>query len=225
MYTVAIPANTTFDISDLNSLLVSVYLTNGHYLVNASSQNVYYTQIYSNPNYYSATIQAIPFPTSLPEGYSNPNAISFPGVATYVLLNIANNEVVEVTGFQPGSYPPAQTPASTNYSSNSRLAPQVNPYAAVQIVSPQLSGVNNNPQNLLASFPINVAYGQPLVYQPTYPSWVATVSNIQQTLTFVLTDELSNPLVILDPYMVLTVVIRQKQPQGTGGVLDLKGVK
>ena len=132
-YTVSIPAYTTWDINGLNSLLESVMITNGHYLVNSAGQNVYYAQLSPNPPYYRTTYQTTLVPTSLPTGWTNPASFPFPVIASNVLLQISDSQAQIVLGFNAGTYPSATTGAI--YNVNGQNAPQVNPYSTIIVKS------------------------------------------------------------------------------------------
>ena len=210
--TVPIPANTTFEISDLNALLQSVMITNKHYLIDGSGNNQYYIGIFSNPIYYACTLQAQPFPTSLPATYTKPAgaAWSFPGVATYIQLNFANTDICNVLGFLPGSYPPAQTPASSNYSVNSQNSPEVSPYSCVQLLGDFVGNGQAVPANLINQAPISdVPYGGNITYEPKLPAWVPCIPKTASTIVVYLADQYSNPLIVLDKNWVAQIAFKQ----------------
>ena len=50
-YNVVIPDG-LYEIADINAFLQSVFIANGHYLVNATSQNVYYAEVVVNSSRY-----------------------------------------------------------------------------------------------------------------------------------------------------------------------------
>ena len=210
-YTVNIPVNTTWEIADLNSLMESVMITNGHYLLNSSGNYVFYAQIIANSNYYKTTLQMQPFPIALPAGWTNPSAIVFPVQPTYVQLTFNNTQVQNVLGFTAiGPYPPGQTPAVSNYSVNSQQAPQVCPYSSIQIWCDSLSAKDNNTPKLLDTFPVNVLYGQPIVYEPKFPSWV--LCNSSATYNFInvyLLDQYGLPLTVLDPNWSMSILLKK----------------
>ena len=59
-----------YTIAQLNSYLQSVMITNGHYLVNGSGQNVYYLEILENASAYAIQLNCFAFPTALPVGWT-----------------------------------------------------------------------------------------------------------------------------------------------------------
>ena len=211
LYPVAIPANTTWEIADLNGLMESVMITNGHYLINGSGNYVFYAQMVANANYYTTTLQFTPFPTALPVGWQNPASISFPVAQTYLQLLFTPQDIQTILGFtNAGPYPASQTPATTLYAVNSQVAPQVSPYSSIQIWCDCLSSVDNNTPKLLDTFPIDVSYGQAIIYEPKFPSWVyCNNSATYAQINVYLLDQYGNPLTVLDPSWSIQILLKK----------------
>ena len=207
---VPIPKNSTLEISDLQLLLESVMITNGHYLVDGAGNNQYYISFYANPIYYRVTFQSIPFPTSLPAGWSNPNAISFPANPTYVQVTFLDPAICGVVGFNPGTYPSAQTPAANIYTVNGQNCPEVTPYSCIQILTDFVCNPQSYPAQMLNQFPIaGVAYGGIISYEPRFPTWMGCSNNNTNSLTLWLADQNGNGITVLDPNWVVQIQFKK----------------
>jgi len=60
-YTVVIP-NGLYELSDINAFLQYTFIQNGHYLVNSTSQNVYYAEMIINPTQYAVQVNTFAVP-------------------------------------------------------------------------------------------------------------------------------------------------------------------
>ena len=76
-YTVTLP-NSYLSVSDINSALQYAFISNGHYLVNSSGQNVYYGELIYNTSQYAVQWNSYPIPSTLPSGWTNPASLTLP---------------------------------------------------------------------------------------------------------------------------------------------------
>ena len=100
--------------TSLNYYLQQWMISNGYYLVNGSSQNVYYFTIQYNSYQYGNQILAYTVPTSLPSGYSFPSGYNastifggngFPTASRTPFITILGNNFGTFLGYTAGSYP------------------------------------------------------------------------------------------------------------------------
>ena len=139
-----------YSISDMNTYLQSVMITNGHYLVDGSGNNVYYLELVENPTYYAIQLNCYPFPTALPGGFTNPNALTFPVTASTAQFVIQANAFQNIIGFTASTIPAVIQ--ATTYSELSSFTPQVSTVQSLIVTSNLLNNRYSNPNTLLYSF-------------------------------------------------------------------------
>ena len=156
-YTVTIPDG-LYEISTLNQFLQYTFIANGHYLVNASSQNVYYAEFAVNPARYGIQINTFLFPTALPALWTNPAAVPFPPQSFNPIITLpsAFNQIMGyVAGF------------ATNQNLNNAYVPPVSPYISksaigtLSYLSTTAPNVQPNSSLILNATNIDNAYATP----------------------------------------------------------------
>lgn len=198
-----------YDIAALNAYLQSQMIANGHYLVNAAGDYVYYLEFATNSTYYSIQFNSYPIPTALPTGYSNPAAITFPAVATTPQITIASNAFRDIIGFNAGTYPAAVQ--TTTYSKLSDYTPQVSPTQSVILSCTLLNNKYSNPGTVLYSFsPAGVSFGSLIEAKPSQFSFVDIQSGNYNTFDITFLDQSFNFLKINDNNLVVQLLIESK---------------
>jgi hypothetical protein len=91
-YTVTIPDG-LYEISTLNQYLQFIFIQNGHYLVNASGQNVYYAEFIVNPARYAIQINTFLFPINI---FDSSTIVCFLNVKSLIVS--FNQFINEATG-------------------------------------------------------------------------------------------------------------------------------
>lgn len=208
-YTINIP-NGLYEIADINSYCQYVMIANGHYLVNASGQNVYYFNLVVNPNLYAIQLNTYQFPIALPVGFTNPAAVVFPTqtfkpqVATPANFNL-------VIGFASSfisardlgtAYPNTDSYVST-------VSPQVQPAPTLILNSSNVSNIYANPSTGIYAVTPNVAIGEIIIEKPPEFSWNKLINGTyaEMRIQFTTPDGLLVP--ILDPQMTVILAIRE----------------
>ena len=212
-YTITIPDG-YYEISDLNSYFQSIMIANMHYMTNSAGQFIYFLEFIVNTSRYAVQINSYPLDTTIQStnGYILPSGASWsvPTTSTLSQFNINTSGFGEVLGYEIGSYPSNQT-GSTTASFLSSVAPQITPYSSI-LVSCNL--VNNRaviPSNILSSYtPLGTSIGGLFKFEPNYLQF-ADVEDGQYT-QFVLEfrDQLSRPIIIRDPNMLMTLYTETK---------------
>jgi hypothetical protein len=118
-------------------------------------------------------------------------------------------------GFTAGSYPSVATSISTLTSStNGNTLTASPPYPAlgtsVNGVIVRCNLVENNvcsPSDVLDSFPITATYGSNINYLPINDNMVKMKSGKFSNLTLTFNDQSFNPLLCLDPNVLITLII------------------
>jgi len=199
-YTITIP-NGLYEISDINSYLQYVFIQNGHYLVDSTSQNVYYAEFLVNPTTYGVNIITYAVPTSLPSGYTAPSGFAgYPSASYYPVITIPanfNNIVGYTAGFT--------TSSGTNSSSST---PQVQPNPTLFLTCSGISNKYTNPSTILYSITPTVALGEVITERPNEKSYAKLVDGTYNQITVKILGSDLNPITILDSAMTIMLSIR-----------------
>jgi len=192
-FTVTIPDG-LYEISDINSYLQYVFIQNGHYLVDSTSQNVYYAEFLVNPTTYGVNIITYAVPTSLPSGFTAPSGFAgFPSTSYYPVITIPanfNNIVGYTAGFT--------TSSGTNSSSST---PQVQPNPTLFLTCSGISNKYASPSTVLYSITPTVALGQVITERPNEKSYAKLVDGTYNQITIKILGTDLNPITILDPVL------------------------
>jgi hypothetical protein len=221
-YAVTIPDG-IYEITTLNQYLQFIFLSNGHYLLNSTGQNVFYGEFLVNPSRYAVQINTFQFPTSLPSGYTNPAGLTFPtntfnpsiiiGTTLGFLLGFASG----VTTNQNTSY--GYTPPTSNYISKSAIgtlsylstsAPNVQPNSSILIAS---SGVNNpyaQPTSIIYSLTPSVAVGEIISEKPPEFMWNELINGTYNQIRLTILGTNLAPIQLNDPAITIVLVIAQE---------------
>jgi hypothetical protein len=223
-YPVTIPDG-IYEIATLNQYLQYVFLTNNHYLVNSTGQNVYYGEFLINPSRYAVQINTFQFPTALPTGYTTPTTWGgFPtqtfnpsiiigttlglllGFATGVTTNQNTNNAY--TPPSPQTYIAKDSLGTLSYLSTS--APNVQPNSSILISS---SGVNNpyaSPTSIIYSISPSVGVGEIISEKPPEFMWNELIDGTYNQLRLTLLGTNLAPIQINDPSITIVLVIAQE---------------
>lgn len=216
-YPVAMPQG-LYTVTDINSYLQFVMQTNGHYLVTDTGQFVFYASWATNSVAYGVSWLSSVIPTTLPAGWTAPTgtapawytAYSGGGVAEGPQLIISTSNFQYVVGFLPGSYPASGLPTA-NYVATSTVAPELSPVSSV-IVSCSLTSfsVSLTPQAIF-SFSPTVGFGSQIYIDLAKYCFLPVTPGTYSQFTISLTDQLGNPLPVLDSNLVLTLALRRRR--------------
>jgi len=199
-YTVTIPDG-LYEISDINLYLQYVFIQNGHYLVNSSSQNVYYAEFLVNATTYGVNIITYSVPTSLPSGYTAPSGFGgYPSASYYPVITIPAN-FNSIVGYTAGF----TTSSGTNSSSST---PQVQPNPTLFLTCSGISNKYANPSTVLYSITPTVALGEIITERPNEKSYAKLVEGTYSQITIKILGTDLNPITILDPAMTIMLSIR-----------------
>lgn len=215
-FTVTIPDG-FYTIPDLNSFMQQFAISNGLYLIDVIGEHVYYTPaFYVNPVSYAIQILLYTVPRSLPTGWTQP--ANWIGYSTYTAdrtphIHIsANNNFDDYIGFTPGQYPPT-LPRTTDYSVLSNKKPPIASYVNSIIIHCSL--VNNpvvSPSDILDAFQIsNTTFGANINYNPSVEKFVKLTRGSYSSMILYLTDQNNNPINLIDPNILLTLLFRKKK--------------
>jgi hypothetical protein len=207
-----------YTINDIRNYIQQYCISYGLYLVNSSGQNVYYIDFQTDITYYSNQILLFTVPRSLPSGWTQPS--NWIGYSTFTLdrtpyIQLAvGNQFNEYLGFNSGIYPSDATTTgyTTNYSLLSNKMPPIGSYVNSIIVHCSL--VNNrvvSPSDILDAFQItNTTFGANINYAPTIEKFVRLGRGTYSSMIVYLTDQNNNPINLLDPNILITLLFKQK---------------
>ena len=216
-YTVTIP-NGLYEITDINNYLQYVFIDNGHYLINATSQNVYYAEFIVNPNTYAVNIVTYPVPLSLPTGYTTPVANPQTGASAWggfptnyfnPLITIPANLNL-ILGYAVGFATSQNTGNNTVLTYSSSVAPQVQPNPNAIMTISNISNIYSSPSSVIHNVTPNVGFGQLISSIPNEYVWCDLLKGTINSLYIRFIGNDGNSLAILDGNMTIILLIREK---------------
>ncbi len=197
-YPVVLPTG-IFQFSDFIAYLQQVMFANGHYLLDNTGTPVYFISLVLNTPLYCLSLTCTPVPTSLPSGWSNPNAIALSGHCPQLV--IPSTAITSLTGFAAGSYPATST-QTTVFQLNSGI-PQISQVTSLGLTCTMVQNSTYSLRsNLLASIimPAGTLGGSLVTFAPYQLDFIPATSQYQfQTISVSLVDQLGRPVTILDP--------------------------
>jgi hypothetical protein len=230
-YTITIPDG-LYEVSDINRLIQFTCINNGHYLINAVGQNIYYIELEVNANRYSVQLNTYLVPTSLPATFVQPSnfngyptqrfnpIVSIPyrfsefigfvdiGGVFFTSNNNVNNAYTPPTASKSNYYVTKSAIGTLSYLSNSY--PNVQPNSSVLL---SVSNVNNpysQPSSIIYSLSPNVAIGELIQDKPPEIIWSKMIDGTYNEIRITLLGTDLQPLIIADPSITILLCIRDK---------------
>jgi hypothetical protein len=204
-YTVTIPDG-LYEVSDINNFFQYTMIANGHYLINAAGQNVYYAEFIVNPTLYACQINTFLVPTSLPSGFTAPSGYAgYPTTTKTPVVTMTSN-LGAILGF-------SNTFATTNstsadQSANSTLTPQVQPNSNLLFSMSNIDNKYSNPSSIIFSIAPSVAIGQQINERPPNYAWNRLLPGTYNKLRLQLLGTDLQTIKILDKNMTILLVIQ-----------------
>lgn len=195
-----------YEISTINERLQFQFIANGHYLVNASGDNVYYINISANTTRYSAQIDVFLFPNALPAGWTNPAGVVFPP-ANQITMTIPS-KFNELLGFTAGFTTTAPTVANLSFLSTT--SPNIQPNNVLYVSVSNIDNKYGSPSGLIHRIVPNTTFGSLISETPEFsfsPLHSGTYNQIQIQILGI--DK--QPIRILDPNIVISLLIKNKE--------------
>jgi len=199
-----------YDITQINDFLQYSMINNNHYLIDTVTGNfVFYLEVVSNLQYYKFQINAYPIPSVLPAGYVQPvGAPLLPAIPQSPSLQFNTQKLADQLGFAPS---PVTYPTNPSFVTTSDLS----------ITIPQITISNNilvrcnicqndfttGITDVLYSFTPNSGFATLLDLPVDDMVPVAIKPGHYQSLRIEFVDQFYNPLALLDPNILLTLVI------------------
>ena len=215
-YIITIPDG-FYTIPQLNGYFQSVMISNKHYLYdNNLKVNVYFLEILTNSSSYSVQINSYPLSSTyatsknwiLPSGAS----WTIPTTNSLSQINVLSNNFTNIIGFTSSSYPsiPSSIDTSIIYSVKSSYCPQVSPVNSLMLSCSLVNSSYGNPTNIICSFSPNVSFGSMIDYKSSEFAYNDIYKSSYNDFTITFLDQNLNPMRIIDPSMVITLLIKEK---------------
>lgn len=222
-YTVVIP-NGLYEIVTLNQFLQYTFIQNGHYLVNASGENVYYAEFLVNPSRYAIQINTFQFPTVLPLGWTNPAAVPLPAQTFNPSLTIPS-KLTQILGFlvatttDPNINNAYVPPVSDYISKNavgtlsylSTTSPNVQPNSSIILNISNIDNQYAQPTGTIYSIVPSVGIGQIINDKPPNFSFIKLIPGTYNELRLSILGTDLSPITLRDPNMTFILVIKDNE--------------
>lgn len=206
-YDVKIPDG-FYNVSDLNTFFELVMEDNGHYLVDADGNYVYFMSLNINLVYYEITFTCKPIPTVLPLKHTNPKGLDLSGkTPQFIFSNAGFNQLL---GINSGTYPPSALETEMK-TFNSQNIPQIAPVTTVLVGSNLSNNQHNNVnRTIFFQFTPNTTYGSYMTYQPSFPIFFDSNNGYYDGIELNFYDQNGNSLDILDTNITATILLKDK---------------
>lgn len=204
-----------YQVSDLNKYLQSVMYANGHYLLDANSNAIYYLSFDTNSILYAVQLYSNPVPTLASagsSGYTKPtSAWGYPSAATTPQVIIpSTGKFSTLIGINAGTYPTASQ--STKYAVSSQSTPQLSPASSLLICCSLCNQPYSSPSNVLYSFSKgDTSFGSTVIIEPKAQCFLPIKQGTYSEMTIEFRDQDYNPVVLQDSQLVMMLVIRTKE--------------
>lgn len=211
-----------YEIQDLNALLQFTMISNGHYLIDSSLDNVYYAEFVVNPARYAIQLNTFLVPIALPATYTVPtNFAGFPAVTQNPVVGFpANfNQIVGyVAGFlSNANINNAYVPPVSNYESKlvngtlsyiSTIPPNVQPNSSLYVSCSAINNPYSQPSSIIYSITPSVAVGGLISEKPPNFVWNALINGTYNELRIVLLGTNLSPIQLNDPQITIMLAIK-----------------
>jgi hypothetical protein len=209
-FTVTIPDG-LYEISTINQYLQSIFIANGHYLVNSANQNVYYAELIVNPSIYAVQVNTYLVPTSLPSGWTQPsNFAGYPTTAKTPVLTFPAN-FNKVVGFTAGYSTPNSTSSTQSVTSNLATGAQVQQNSSIFIASTMISNPYSSPSSIIYALSPNVGFGELIYERPSEFCYNDLLNGTYNQLRLSILGLDGNPIKLLDSNTTITLAIRERE--------------
>lgn len=201
---------------DLNILLQTAFISNGHYLKDKDGEYVFYGSFTQNANNYRMEYNAFPIPLVLPTGYSNPAGVLYNGAYVPVSgslymprLIIYSNNFGSLMGFTAGTFPNIDYQYA--FTSLGQNTPNFSPVNTVLMRCNLVNNKYTNPSDLFFAFSnSDTKFGSNIVINNSAIGWIDVQPGNYQQITIYLCDQNFNPINFKDNNLCIQLLIKSK---------------
>lgn len=223
-FTVDIPDG-LYEIAKINEYLQFAMIQNGHYLINAVGDNVYYLEVEVNPSRYAVQMNTYLVPTALPAGYTQPASWVGYSANTFNPQIILPANINLIFGFTAGfttdlnlnnAYvPPVGQDliaklANGTISYISTQAPDIQPNSSILVSISNIDNKYSNPTGIIYSIVPSVAIGALINEKPPQYAWNKLLEGTYNQLRLTILGTNLQPIKINDPSITFLLVIKDK---------------
>jgi len=206
-YTITIP-NGTWNISDINGFLQSQMINNNTYAIDASGNYVYYLEMVVNAVEYGIQLNSFAVPTTATSGWTYAFTLPTTSFTPQFIIPAKFNSII---GFQPNTTFPLTILHTTNQSTLSTQAPEVQPNPTLFLTCSGISNPYTIPSSIIYSITPNANVGDQVVFTPPQLIYNKILEGTYDRLVLGWLGSDFQPIQILDPNMTITLEIRNTQ--------------
>ena len=206
-YDIIIP-NGTWNISDINGFLQSQMINNNTYAIDASGNYVYYLEMVVNAVEYGIQLNSFAVPTTPTSGWTYAFTLPTTSFTPQFIIPAKFNSII---GFQPNTTFPLTITNTTNQSTISTQAPEVQPNPTLFLVCSGISNPYTIPSSIIYSITPNANVGDQIVFTPPQLIYNKVLEGTYDRLVLGWLGSDLQPIQILDPNMTITLEIRNTQ--------------
>jgi hypothetical protein len=201
----------TYSVSDMNEYLQSQMILNNYYLINSSSNYVYYIEIVENSVRYGIQLNCYPVPIAVPTGWTAPSAtwggVGLPNVLTNTpQLVVPSTNITTLLGYAAGTFPSSQQVTTQSFLSTS--TPELSTVSSVIVGTSLVNNKLSSPRNVIYSFAPSGSYGDLISSYAYQYSWVDIVDGPTSSLDIILYDQNFSALQVIDTNIVIFMLIK-----------------
>ena len=201
-----------YSIDSLNYYLQQQCILNNLYVTTNNGLNfVYFIELQLNTARYATSLNFFAIPTSSQAsalGYTKPTGAtwSYPSVATTPTLSFSQT-FGNLIGLTFGTYP--LTLSATNIQYLSTFTPVINPINSIIFCCNLISSKYSIPNHILYTLPVSSSLGSIIQDIVSAIIFNNIIPQVFSTIEISLFDQAFNPIKIIDPELVLTLVISE----------------
>jgi hypothetical protein len=208
-FTITIPDG-YYSVKQINEFLQQQFILNDLYVVNASSQNVYFLQLLTNSTRYSVQLNSYYLPTSAQAttlGYTKPSGASWNFPATSKTPQLTFNSVFgDLIGFEAGTFP--STIQTSNQEFLSTKSPKLNVIDNYVMTCNMISNVDYSiPSDILFTIPLTAGLGSLINITPASVILNHISANHYSSIVIKFFSQDFEALELNDTELTLTLVI------------------
>jgi hypothetical protein len=196
-------------VDDISGFIQYQMEINGHYLLDESGEKVFYVSLVVNNVYYTVTLKAVPIPSALPTGYTNPMGLTLTGDTPQIVISPSTN-FGTLIGFEAGTYPASPQTVETRI--NSTKTPEITSITTILV---QCNWINSGRftafPSTIASFTPNVSTGELISFSPQVITTYDIIPRDYNDIEIQLVDTHYRPLQIKDISQIVFTILLEEE--------------